>query len=119
MVESLARIAGKDCCGKGFEQEAFAAISRDLQLHTCSHWLRARYLGHTLVLGWHRTRRGDSSIGLQRCEQLGAGFTCGAAAFDESDTHAECAWHSATAAWGRRADGGSAPASLAGLVHYM
>ena len=91
VVESLARIAGKDCRGKGFEQEVLAAISRDLQLHTCSHWWRARYLVHTLVLGWHRTQRGDSSIGLQRCEQLGAGFSCGAGAFDKSDTRAECA----------------------------
>eukprot|EP00966_Prymnesium_polylepis_P139882 3231862-Prymnesium_polylepis.1 len=43
---------------------------------------------HTLALGMQCTRRGDSSIGLQRCEQLGAGYSCGAGARDVSDTRA-------------------------------
>ena len=73
----------------------------------------------TLVLGVHHTQRGDGSIGLQRCEELGAGFSCGAAAFEVSDTRAECAWHSATAAWGCSAEGGVAPASPVGVVHSM
>eukprot|EP00966_Prymnesium_polylepis_P223911 5180435-Prymnesium_polylepis.1 len=55
---------------------------------------------HTLAFGMHCTRRGDSSIGLQCCEQLGAGFSCEAGTLDASDTRAERAWHSATAAGG-------------------
>ena len=74
---------------------------------------------HVLALGVHRTQRGDGSIGLQRCEELSAGFSCGAAAFDVSDTRAECAWHSATAALGCTAEGGWPPASLVGRVHSM
>jgi len=42
----------------------------------------------TLVLGCHRTQHGDGSTGLQRCEQLGAGFSCEAGALDVSDTRA-------------------------------
>eukprot|EP00966_Prymnesium_polylepis_P215983 5000206-Prymnesium_polylepis.1 len=37
---------------------------------------------HALAFGMHCTRRGDSSIGLQCCEQLGAGFSCEAGALD-------------------------------------